>query len=165
MINVLLVLNLSFGFAKVSRISEEEVDLSKTKLIYMTPGRSTLIDMPCEISHSLLGLNQDIKIVIGPDDKNTFTLWVMSAQSQPTNLTVRCGGEVFVFDIFPNRHNHQDYIKVMDYYSEEFRGEFTADKNQKKVTPELEGKILEKEVVKSGKQKDEEKELVLSGEI
>lgn len=165
MINFLICICLSLSFAKVSRISEQEVDLRKTKLIYMTPGRSTLVDMPCEISHSLLGLDQDIKIKIGPDDKNTFTLWITGEKSEPTNLTLRCGGEVFVFDILPNKHTHQDYIQVIDYYAD------TLDEISYKKGPKLyqkphkKGDILGKKEAKIVDLEQGPKTLMSSGEF
>jgi len=100
----------------VERISEAELDLSKPFTLYMTPGRSTLVDFPCDISHSILGLTGDIKVTIGPDSLQTMSLWLSNEGSQPTNLTVKCEDRVFVFDIFPNRHNHQDYVNIIDYF-------------------------------------------------
>lgn len=104
------------SFAGVKRISETEMDRSRPNLIYMTPGRSTLLDFPCEISHAILGLTNDIKMTIGPDSKKTMSLWLSSDQSQPTNLTVKCDSEIYVFDIYPNSNNHQDYLNIIDSY-------------------------------------------------
>lgn len=104
------------AFCEVERISEKEMDLSKPLLIYMTAGRSTMLDFPCEISHSVLSLTEDIKTTIGPDSKKTMTLWVSSDDSQPTCLTVKCDDLVYVFDILPNRHTHQDYINITESF-------------------------------------------------
>lgn len=101
---------------KVRRISDHAMDISKPHIIYMTSGRSTLLDFPCEISHSVLGLTGDIKAIIGPDNKKTMTLWISGEDSSPTNLTVKCSDEVYVFDIYPNRSNHQDYINIVDSF-------------------------------------------------
>lgn len=104
-------------FAKqIDRILETEVDLSKPYIIYMTPGRSTLVELPCDISHTILGLTGDVKVTIGPDSLKNMSLWLSEDGSQATNVTVKCDDEVFVFDIYPNKYNHQDYINVTHYF-------------------------------------------------
>ncbi len=113
---MILLISTKPSLAEVSRISDKEFDLSKPQIVYMTPGRSTVVDFPCEISHSILGLTHDVKVRIGPDSKTTMTLWISSEQSQPTNLTVKCDDEIYVFDIYPNNFNHQDYVKIVDSF-------------------------------------------------
>ena len=130
-----VVLISQIGFGKVKRISEKEVDLSKPHPIYMTAGRATLLDFPCDITPTILGLTNDITATIGPDNKNTMTLWVNSDGSQPTNMIVKCNDEVFVFDILPNRSNHQDYINIVDYYDGRFR------KNRKLISSSWSKKV------------------------
>ena len=104
--------------AKTPRISEIEFDLSKPYLIYMSAGRSSVMDFPCDIQHAVLGLHNDIKLDFAPDSPRTLHLWLSHDFSQPTNLVVRCDKKVFVFDIKPSRSNHQDYVNITDYYAE-----------------------------------------------
>lgn len=107
--------------AKEARISEVSHDLSKTSTIKMTVGRSTVVDFPCEISHATLGLTDDIKIKVGPDSKKTMTIWLSGASSQPTNLSVKCEGEMYIFDILPSTRSHQDYIVITDSFDQRRR--------------------------------------------
>ena len=102
--------------ARVKRVTQENIDLSKPHRIFMTVGRTTMIDFPCEITPTIVGLTEDIKLTIGPDSKRTMSLWIGSEESQPTNMIVKCEGAVFVFDIIPNRENHQDYIDITNYF-------------------------------------------------
>jgi len=101
---------------KVARISEPDMDISKPMVIRMTAGRATVVDFPCEVLPTILGLTNDIVAKVGPDSLKTLTLWVHSDVSQSTNMIVKCEGEVFVFDILPNRQNHQDYINIQHSY-------------------------------------------------
>lgn len=119
MIKIILCMLLTSAEAKVKRISETEVDLTKPIEIRMTTQGPTVVDMPCIISHSINGRHKDIIITIGPDNKSTFTLWLQDDSSQPSSLNVRCDSQMFVFDIIPNKHTHQSHIVVNDYYYSE----------------------------------------------
>lgn len=113
----LMIFLFSFStFSKVKRIDEKEMDLSKPFRIFMTSGRSTILEFPCEINHTVLGLEEEIKLKTGPDNKKTVALWLMNSQVQPTNLTVKCDEEYYVFDIVPNNHTHQDFINIVDAF-------------------------------------------------
>lgn len=107
---------IAIAFSKTDRISEIEFNLSKPHLIYMTAGRSSVMDFPCDVHHAVLGLHNDIKVEIGPDSPRTLNLWLSHDFSQPTNLVIRCDKKVFVFDIKPSRTTHQDYINITDFY-------------------------------------------------
>ena len=116
LITILILLLSQNGFSKIKRIDEKEIDLAKPFRIYMTSGRSTILEFPCEINHTVLGLEEDIKLKTGPDNKKTVTLWLTNPSVQPTNLTVKCDEEYYVFDIIPNNYNHQDYINIVDAF-------------------------------------------------
>ena len=114
---IILILSVSQkGFSRIKRIDEKEIDLAKPFRVYMTSGRSTILEFPCEINHTVLGLEEDINLKTGPDNKKTITLWLTSPSVQPTNLTVKCDEEYYVFDIIPNNNNHQDFINIVDTF-------------------------------------------------
>jgi len=112
--NRLFWLTILFPLAgmSVERISETEMDLSKPMLLHITSGRSTIIEFPCEVSHAVLGLEGDIKVKIGPDSKKSLIVWLLRKGALSTNLTVKCKGRFFVFDIYPNSVNHQDIVRI-----------------------------------------------------
>ena len=82
----------------------------------MTAGRSTILEFPCEVNHTVLGLEEEIKLQTGPDNKKTVTLWLNSPVVQPTNLVAKCSDEYYVFDIIPNKYNHQDFVDIVDAF-------------------------------------------------
>lgn len=112
MINFLLILLINNTVVALERIDEVAVDLKKTFPIYIHPGRTTTLDLPCSISYAIPGPNGDVKVEIGPDKDSSLLIWLTSRASAPTNLTVRCEDRVIVFDIIPSRSNHQDYLKI-----------------------------------------------------
>jgi hypothetical protein len=115
----IIMLAMFFNFqsiANVQRISKQQFDLSKPFIIHMTPKRTTLIKFPCDISHSILGSNEDIDIQIGPDSKKNLVLWMPNVMSQPTNMIVPCGDEEYAFDIYPNTVNHQYIIEITNSF-------------------------------------------------
>ena len=170
MINLIILITIFFSAdAKIKRISDQEMDLTRVRLIYMTPGRSTLVDMPCDISHSIIGLDEDIKITIGPEKKSTMSIWMSSDRSQPTNLTVRCGGEVFVFDLYPNKVSHQDYINIVDYYYEKEASSLKKDPKYAPKTIVNESHSTHKRLILSSdmvkKEDESQKTLLYEGSI
>ena len=131
------------SFSKIKRIDEKEIDLSKPFRIYMTSGRSTILEFPCEINHTVLGLEEEIKLKTGPDNKRTLALWLMSPSVQPTNLTVKCDEEYYVFDIIPNNHNHQDFIDIVDAYDSRTHRELKLIASSKAKTREIKNSEFE----------------------
>ncbi len=95
----------------LERIDEVKIDRKKPFTIYMHAGRVTTIDMPCSISYAVPGSHGDVQTVIGPDKDSSLLIWLSNDQARATNLTVRCGEKVIIFDIVPGR-SHQDYLKV-----------------------------------------------------
>ena len=100
----------------VQRISSKRVDLGKVQQIRMIPGRSSIIDFPCHITKASSGPNGDVKVVLASSSVKEVDIWLRDGSSQTTNLTVRCGKKVFVFDVIPSRVTHQDYIKISSSY-------------------------------------------------
>ena len=152
--NKLLWLTILFPLAgwAVDRISETEMDLSKPMLLHITPGRSTIIQFPWEVNHAVLGLEGDIKVKIGPDSKKSLIVWSLRKGAQSTNLTVKCKGRFFVFDIYPNSVNHQDIVRIKRSFEggkKEVRN-LVASSSQKK-TPRV---ILERRLITDSTQKE-----------
>ena len=101
----------------VDRITDAKIDRKKPFPIYIQAGRVTTIDMPCSISYALPGSHGDVQTEIGPDKDSTLIVWLTSARSSATSVTVRCSNRIVVFDIIPSRSNHQDYINVTSFES------------------------------------------------
>lgn len=95
------------------RISAIYFDHGKVARLYLYPGRTTLLDFPCEVTKAVPGPASDIETVLGATDKSELDVWLKSGASQPTNLTVRCSKDVFVFDVIPSRATHQDYVQIV----------------------------------------------------
>lgn len=88
------------------------MDKNKPFPIFIHPGHSTTIDLPCSITSAVPGTLGDLKAQIGPEKDNSLLVWLMNERTAKTNLVVRCGTRVLVFDVIPNVRKHQDYINI-----------------------------------------------------
>lgn len=131
MIKFILYLYISIYTNAVDRIAEVVIDRSKPFPIYMNPGRTTTIDLPCSASYALAGTYNDLKAEIGPDKDSSIVLWLTSHASTSTNLVVRCDDRVIVFDVIPSRINHQDYLKVLKISSGSRNAKLIATSSEK----------------------------------
>jgi|GEM_PF-6099761 len=138
--SLIVVLSAATAVAGVSRVGVEELSAKKPTLVRVTPGRITVMDFPCELSHSLSGLHDDVHTQIGPDSKRTLSLWLTGNSSSPTNLAIRCEGVLYVLDIFPNQYNHQDYIKF------KFPDEADEDLGKKVLIASSSGSVQAKKI-------------------
>lgn len=105
----LFLISYAFG---VERITEKTASRDKVMKIYLSPGRSSILEYPCHITKAVSGAGEDIELVVGSSQANEIDIWLKSSRSQPTNLIVRCQERVFVSDIIPSKINHQDYVKI-----------------------------------------------------
>lgn len=103
-------------FSKYDRIQETSVDLSKPIPIYLSTGRSSLLDFPCSIISATAGPGRDVETHIGRTNPKEIHIYLRSSNSQNTNMIVRCDKAVFIFDIFPSKTSHQDYLKIASFY-------------------------------------------------
>ena len=82
--------------------------------IYLTPGRSAVIDFPCAVTKASGGTGGDLHTTLATSLGNEVDLSLDSEASRPTSLIVRCKERVFVFDIIPSKNTHQEYIKIKE---------------------------------------------------
>lgn len=119
----------------VDRITPStKMDKNKPFPVYIQPGRSTTIDLPCSITSAVPGTMGDLKAEIGPEKDNSLLVWLLSDRSIPTNLIVRCGIRVLVFDIVPTRNSHQDYINITSIESSNSRRGLVASSSNLRET-------------------------------
>lgn len=107
---------ISIAAVGVERISQVYIDLSKPTPIYLSVGRSSLIDFPCSVISATPGPGKDVEITLAKTNPKELHLFLRSSNSQTTNLIVRCEEAVFIFDIHPSKNNHQDYLQIDGYY-------------------------------------------------
>lgn len=102
---------LSFGS---SAISSAYVDTGRVQKLNLAPGVPTLLSFPCNIVAPLKDTAGNIEAaqVEGP---RRLVVWLKSSASQPSQLTVICENQVFVFNIIPSRQ-HQSYLKIVGAY-------------------------------------------------
>ena len=99
-----------------SRIQSQIVDLGQVHAIHMAVGMVTLIQIPNAVTGIRIG-NPDAVQYTRPDKpENEVTLVLKDANAKPTNLIIRSGKRIYVFDIIPSASVHQDLIEIMGYY-------------------------------------------------
>lgn len=111
----LVLLNLSF--AEVNRISSVTKDLGKVEKIYLNEGLISVLDFPEEVSDVKVGNAKDFKIILSEKFPKEITVFLSRGNVGIfTNLIVRTGRGVYVFDLVSSKTNHQDYLKVTGAY-------------------------------------------------
>ena len=98
----------------VPRLSVQTYHQGTIMPIYLTPGRSAVIDFPCAVTKASGGTGGDLHTTLATSLGNEVDLSLDSAASRPTSLIVRCKERVFVFDIIPSKNTHQEYIKIKE---------------------------------------------------
>lgn len=96
----------------IPRVSVQTYTQGTVMPIYLTPGKSSVIDFPCQVTKASQGTGEDIHAVLATSINNEVDLFLNSSASQTTSLIVRCKEVVFVFDIVPTHKTHQEYIKI-----------------------------------------------------
>lgn len=111
----LILLNLSF--AEVNRISSVTKDLGKVEKIYLNEGLISVLDFPEEVSDVKVGNTKDFKIILSEKFPKEITVFLSRGNVGIfTNLIVRTGRGIYVFDLVSSKTNHQDYLKVTGAY-------------------------------------------------
>lgn len=107
----------STGYS-LDRLQALRFDKSKVQKIHLVPGLGSMISFPCLIEEAFLGRSEDLMVQISPKDKKILFLNLKLNSSLPTNLIVRCVIEknIFIFDIIPNKTNHQDFVEIRNFY-------------------------------------------------
>ena len=118
------------------RIQSQIVDLGQVIKVYMAVGMVTLIQIPNAVTGIRTG-NPDAVQYFRPDKpENEVTLILKDANAKPTNLIIRSGKRIYVFDIIPSTTVHQDVIEIIGYYGGagvESQGARLIDSSDKKV--------------------------------
>ena len=115
--------------ATTPRIESRLQDLSKTSEIYLKPGLVSVLELPHNIIEVRVGNPNDLKVLISQVSAKEITLYFKNSHASPTNLIVRSDRKVYVFDVFPSSHRHQDYVKVTSGF-----GSPTQNSNLKLIT-------------------------------
>lgn len=102
--------------ADLPRITASVHDSSKVDKIYLSAGLISLLEFPQNIIEVRNGNPQSLKAVISQSSPKELTLYLQSGASSPTNLIVRADRRVYVFDIFPSKTKHQDYVLIRGTY-------------------------------------------------
>lgn len=114
-----LIMNLAFG--QTERISTINHNLAKVDKIYVAAGLVSVLEFPQNIIEVRVGDVSSVKVAISQVSPKEMTVYLSSSASKATNIIVRAEKKIYVFDIIPNRSNHQDYVKI--------RGNFGSPKN------------------------------------
>lgn len=102
---------ISFAFAEPVRISSTSKNLSSADLISMSPGLATVIEFPKPIIEVRVGNTEILNTSISTVSPKELTL-SLNQLNVATNLIVKSGSRIFVFDVVSSRSHHQDYLKI-----------------------------------------------------
>lgn len=111
----LLLISLLFerdAVAAKHRISAEIVDLGQVNSIKMVVGMVTIVEIPGNVTGVRCGNPAAVNYIVPESPKNEVTLVLKERLPRPTNLIIRSGPKVYVFDILPSESEHQDLIRV-----------------------------------------------------
>ncbi len=97
----------SYGFKRVNRVILKEDSALR---IYLSAGRISVLQVPCEINKVLVGSPNDLSVSMG---KKEIHLLLKKWKSQPTNLLVKCKKSYLIFDIVPSKITHNDLVEVL----------------------------------------------------
>lgn len=99
----------------IPRISVQTYYQGSIMPIYLTPGRSSVIDFPCQVTKASAGTGGDIHVSLATSVANEIDLALDNSFSHSTSLIVRCKEMVFVLDIIPSKTTHQEYVMIKEY--------------------------------------------------
>ncbi len=135
-----LLLMTSVTHAKVQRISSISKNLGQVEKIYLNDGLISVIELPEAVAEIRIGNQKDFKIIPSEKFPNELTLFLAKGTRDVfTNLIVRTGRGVYVFDLISSRSNHQDYLKVTGAYGRPVSNNDQSSKLVQKVL--IEGRV------------------------
>jgi hypothetical protein len=144
------------GVDRPPRIESIYFDHGKVEKLYLYPGRTTLLDFPCDVTRAIGGPAGDIQWIVGATEKSELDVWLKAGSAQPTNLTVRCNKQVFVFDVIPSRASHQEYVEIAGSYGgAELQG--AKEVQSSKSAPPKSEEYLGKKLIASSERVDPSK--------
>lgn len=103
-------------FGSVSRIAEKSLNISMVNPIYLSFGRVSLVELPCEVKRIDLGLSESFKVSLDEKSKNEVTVSMIGEIKHPSNMLIRCDQYLLVFDLIPSKKIHQANLKVTSLY-------------------------------------------------
>ena len=86
---------------------------NKHKIIFLFPGRVSLLSLPCPITKALVGSPNDIKVDVDKISQTEAHILLKKWRSEPSNLILKCRDKVFLFSLIPARTAHYDYVRVL----------------------------------------------------
>ena len=95
------------------RISSQIMDLGKAYPIYMVAGMATLIILPGPTTGIRTGNPESIQYFRPDKPENEVTVVLQNQNAKPTNLILRSGKKIYVFDVVPSKNIHQDVLEVV----------------------------------------------------
>lgn len=96
------------------RIQELFLNRSSPQRIYLIPGLTSSIKMPCEIDE-VVTPSAGVQKQLSEKNKTRFSIEV-SDKARSTNFIVHCLSVTYVFDLIVNEKLHNDYIEVVGDY-------------------------------------------------
>lgn len=114
MASLLLICDSVFGSKDecLPRISNIYMNTCDVQKICLYPKRNVIIDFPCEIEDPTPGPGGDAILKVSKVRKDSVKLFLRDGNSDPTSLSVRCGDDIFVFDLVPHFSSHNDVVKI-----------------------------------------------------
>ena len=98
------------------RISSQVMDLGRAYPLYMAVGMATLVILPGPVTGIRTGNPESIQYFRPDKPENEVTLVLQNHKAQPTNLILRSGKKIYVFDVVPSQRVHQDVLEVLGDY-------------------------------------------------
>ena len=93
------------------------VEEKKPKILFLFPGRASLLTLPCQMTKALIGSPNDIKAEVDKASKKDIHILLKKWRSKPSNLILKCRDKVFLFSLIPAKNTHYDYVKVLGHIS------------------------------------------------
>ncbi|MGK5085093.1 hypothetical protein WDW37_17535, partial [Bdellovibrionota bacterium FG-1] len=98
------------------RISSQIMDLGRAYPVYMVAGMATLIILPGSVTGIRTGNPEAIQYFRPDKPENEVTVVLQNQAAKPTNLILRSGKKIYVFDVVPSKNVHQDVLEVVGDY-------------------------------------------------
>ncbi len=95
------------------RISSQIMDLGRAYPVYMVAGMATLLVLRGPVTGIRTGNPESIQYFRPDKPENEVTVVLKNQNAKPTNLILRSGKKIYVFDIVPSKNIHQDVLEVV----------------------------------------------------
>ncbi len=113
----LLLILLTFTANSVERIENFDIDRKRVNKIYIAFAKACVIRFPDTVEEIRVGIPQLYTAETSKTYAREITLNLSQESKNPSNLIVRTTNEdIYVFDLVPSKHNHQDVVYVDDSF-------------------------------------------------